>query len=460
MKLWKKLSVVTVAVLSAATLASGTAIINRSVQYNQEKTMESGRQQLESTAYALSRELEYGPLEGHGAATKNAYVNYLLKKYGADRYILIENDAVICNETPFELVNPGDERWNRKEGYGIIQKRGEQYILIIGTRVPAVGSDFSILLVQDISGLYQDMKGQIYFGLVIWAGASLGAVLVIFLLTRGMLRPLKELQKAAADISDGELGRRADVRTRDEIGVMAKAFNRMAEQIENQVTELSLVSERRRQMLGSLTHEMKTPMTSIIGYSDTLLQVKLKKEQQERALWHIRDECGRLERLSSKLMSLMGLYDNDSISMEEASMEELFERVARLEEHHLKQKKIRLVTSCSMGNKRVDRDLFESLLMNLIDNGAKASAEGDTIYLTGCENKVTVEDGGCGIPEEEIARVTEAFYMVDKARSRKAGGCGLGLALCSEIARLHGAELIIESRLGEGTRVSVVWPEE
>ena len=95
MKLWKKLSVVTVTVLSAATLASGAAIIYRSVQYNQEKTMESGRQQLESTAYALSRELEYGPLEGHGAATKNAYVNYLLKKYGADRYILIENDAVI-----------------------------------------------------------------------------------------------------------------------------------------------------------------------------------------------------------------------------------------------------------------------------------------------------------------------------------------------------------------------------
>ena len=157
MKLWKKLSVVTVTVLSAATLASGAAIIYRSVQYNQEKTMESGRQQLESTAYALSRELEYGPLEGHGAATKNAYVNYLLKKYGADRYILIENDAVICNETPFELVNPGDERWNRKEGYGIIQKRGEQYILIIVTRIPATGSNFNLLFVKDIYSLYQAM---------------------------------------------------------------------------------------------------------------------------------------------------------------------------------------------------------------------------------------------------------------------------------------------------------------
>ncbi|MDE6892846.1 MAG: sensor histidine kinase, partial [Lachnospiraceae bacterium] len=66
---------------------------------------------------------------------------------------------------------------------------------------------------------------------------------------------------------------------------------------------------------------------------------------------------------------------------------------------------------------------------------------------------------GCGIPEDEIARVTEAFYMVDKARRRRAGGCGLGLALCSEIAQLHGARLSIESRLGEGTKVSVVWKE-
>ena len=121
MKLWKKLSVVTVTVLSAATLASGAAIIYRSVQYNQEKTMESGRQQLESTAYALSRVLEYGPLEGLCAAAKNAYVEYLLKKLGADRYILVENDEVICDETTFELVDLVGERWNRKESYGDIE---------------------------------------------------------------------------------------------------------------------------------------------------------------------------------------------------------------------------------------------------------------------------------------------------------------------------------------------------
>ena len=460
MKLWIKLALMTVLVLLAATLSTGTAVIYRSLLYNQEKTMESGREQLSSTAYALARELENGPLKGYSEATKNSYINYTMKKFGASKYILIEDGTVICNMTPFELADPRDERWHQEGGYSIIQKRGEQYILIGGRIVPTSDkSSYVLVLVEDISGLYKDMNRQMVFCLWILADAAAMAMLLIFLLTRRILRPLRELQKAAMDISEGELGRRADVRTRDEIGIVARAFNRMAERIERQVTELSRVSEQRRQMLGSLTHELKTPMTSIIGYSDTLLHVNVKKEQQRRALWHIKEECSRLERLSSKLMNLMGLYENDSISMEEISMEELFAQVAGMEKFHLEQMGMTLEVTCSMGKRRVDRDLFESLLINLIDNGAKASREGGKIFLEGKENRITVRDMGCGIPEEEIGRVTEAFYMVDKARSRKAGGCGLGLALCVMIAQLHGTRLEIESKVGVGTVVSVVFPD-
>lgn len=460
MKLWIKLALTTVLVLLAATLLTGAAVIYQSLMYNQEKTMESGREQLSSTAYALARELENGPLKGYSEVTRNSYINYTMKRFGASKYILIENEKVLCNMTPFELVNPSDERWRQEGGYSIIQKSGEQYILIGGQVVPVSGTNSYILvLVEDISGLYKDRNRQMIFGLWILADAAALAMLLIFLLTRRILKPLRELQKAAMDISEGMLGRRADVHTRDEIGIMARAFNRMAERIESQVTELSRVSEQRRQMLGSLTHELKTPMTSIIGYSDTLLHVNVKKEQQTRALWHIKEECSRLERLSSKLMKLIGLYENDSISMEEVSMEELFEQAARMEKYHLEQMGITLEVTCSMGKRRVDRDLFESLLINLIDNGAKASKEGDKIFLEGEGNRITVRDRGCGIPEEEISRVTEAFYMVDKARSRKAGGCGLGLALCVMIAQLHGARLEIESRVGEGTAVSVIFQE-
>lgn len=460
MKLWIKLALTAVLVLLAATLSTGAAVIYRSLLYNQEKTMESGRQQLSSTAYALARELENGPFKGYSQATRNSYINYIMKRFGASKYILIEDGEVLCNMTPFDLANPEDERWRQEEGFGIIQKRGEQYILIGGQALPTADqSAYTLVLVQDISGLYQDMKGQMVFGLWILAAAAAVAMLLIFLLTRRILRPLRELQRAATDISEGDLGRRANVRTKDEIGVVARAFNRMAERIESQVTELSRVSEQRRQMLGSLTHELKTPMTSIIGYSDTLLHVNVKKEHRERALWHIKEQCSRLERLSSKLMNLMGLYENDSISMEEISMEALFARVAQMEKYHLEQMGMTLEVTCSMGNRRVDRDLFESLLINLIDNGAKASRPGDKIVLEGEGNRITVRDQGCGIPKEEIGRVTEAFYMVDKARSRKAGGCGLGLALCVMIARLHGSGLEIESRVGRGTAVSVIFPD-
>ncbi|MDE7334280.1 MAG: HAMP domain-containing histidine kinase [Lachnospiraceae bacterium] len=458
MKLWKKLSLVTVTVILMATGISGATVIYRSVGYNQEKTIESCEQQLHSTAYALARELENSPAKDRSEAAKNSYITYLIKKYSASKYILIEDDKVICNLTPFELKNPQDDRWSRTEGFSIIQVKGEQYILISGKKVPAAGErEYKLVLVKDISDLYRDIQKQIVADLMILALAAVLAMVIVFFVTRKIMQPLRELQQAAQDISQGKLKRRADVHTRDEVGLMAQAFNSMADRIENQVTELSKVSEQRRQMLGSLTHELKTPMTSIIGYSDTLLHVNLKKGQQERALWHIKEECRRLEHLSSKLMSLIGLYENDSIYMEETSMDELFGQVARLEEHHLQQRKVRLEYSCAMEPKKIDKDLFESLLVNLIDNGAKASREGDVILLKGEGNIITVQDFGCGIPEEEIGRVTEAFYMVDKARSRKAGGCGLGLALCILIAQLHGARVLIESKVGKGTKVSVIF---
>ena len=103
----------------------------------------------------------------------------------------------------------------------------------------------------------------------------------------------------------------------------------------------------------------------------------------------------------------------------------------------------------------VDPDLMESLLLNLIENAARASSPGETIFLTGKGSTILVEDQGCGIPEKEVGKITEAFYMVDKARSKSMGGSGLGLAICSRIALLHGAALKIESTPGEGTRVWV-----
>ena len=458
MKLWIKMSVITAAVLLVSMGISGAAVIYHSARYNKEKTIENYEQQLNAAAYAVSRELEYEPLQNFSGAAANAYYHYVIEKYDASMYILVEGERELCNLTPFELNNPGDDRWGGVEAYHMIQKLENRYILVMGIRMPVAGNDeYKLVLVRDISKIYEDIRAQAFFYVRIYLAAVLMAVVLVFLMIKKALAPLRELQRAAQDISEGRLERRAKVHTSDEIGDMAAAFNGMAAQIENQVTELSLESERRRQMLGSLTHEMKTPMTSIMGYADSLLHVNLKKEQKESALQHIYTECGRLVRISSKLMSLIGMYDNDSICMEEVSIIDLFSAVAELEEDNLKKKNMTLSYSCHMEKQIMDKDLMISLLTNLVDNAVKASENGSEIIMEAKEDRITVRDSGCGIPEDEISRVTEAFYMVDKARSRKAGGCGLGLALCGKIAELHGAELTITSKEGEGTAVSVIW---
>lgn len=460
MKLWKKLSLVAVLVMLGGMAVSGLAVINHEKQYNQEKTLESYEQQLKFTAYSLGKELESGLRAGYNQVTMNSYVDFVMKRFEGYQYILVKDGQVISNRTPYELVNPEDARWGGKEPHSVIFKRDDQYFLIMGQKISAgENSEYKLVLIQDISQLYGDLRRQAIYSLAIYLCAAAVSVVLIFLIIRKILKPLKELQSAALDISGGNLKRRAGVCTKDEIGSVAAAFNAMADQIENQVTELEQESERRLQLLGSLTHEMKTPMTSIIGYSDTLLNVNLNGEQMQRALYHMKEECSRLERLGSKLMSLMGLYDNDSICLEEIPMQEIFEKTAQLEALPLSQKGIKLEYLCATGKRKVDRDLFESLLVNLIDNSARASKAGDTIYLIGEETRIIVRDQGCGIPKEEIERVTEAFYMVDKARSRKEGGCGLGLALCARIAMLHGARLMIESELGRGTQISVVFEE-
>ena len=461
MKLWKKISLLTTSVLLVTTGVTGGIVVHRTVQYNETKTVENYEQQLHATAYALGKEISDSELEGYTEATRSSFYNYILKKYGASKYILIKDGEVVCNLTAFDLVNPREERWAGTEASADFRQVGEQHLLILGKKLPADSlSDYRLVLGQDITELYADMEKQAWLFAEIYFAAAVISVLIIFLITGRLLKPLRKLQQAAADISEGRLGQRAQAGSKDEIGAMAASFNRMADRIEEQVTELEKVSAQRGMLLGSLTHELKTPMTSIIGYSDTLLHVKLSEERREQALHRIHDECRRLERLSGKLMNLIGLYDNDSIRLEETEVEDLFSRVADLEKYHLEECGMTLETRSDGQTRRLDRDLFESLLINLIDNAVKAGKEGDAIRLEAAGNEISVTDQGRGIPPGDLPRVTEAFYMVDKSRSRKAGGIGLGLALCSRIAELHNASLHIESREGEGTRVTVVFQGE
>lgn len=283
------------------------------------------------------------------------------------------------------------------------------------------------------------------------AGMALLAVLSAFL-----TRPLNKMSRAARRMAAGDYGERLSLTGRDEIGALAESFNRMADAVEEKMEELAKAAREKEDFVANFAHELKTPLTSIIGYADTIYQKELPREETRRASWHIWNEGMRLEALSYKLMELTVLGTQE-FPLTELPADELLRDAAEGLAPIFDKKGIVFCLQADPAYVLADYDLLKTLLMNLADNSVKAGADriellGETMEQEG-KYRVCVRDNGCGMEPEELSRITEAFYMVDKARSRKQHGAGLGLALGDKIARLHGDGLSFESEKGAGTRV-------
>lgn len=340
------------------------------------------------------------------------------------------------------------------------------YLLLVST---IVLNDIPYQLVSsfDITSTYQLFHSELDLVRIISVVSGLLVAGVLLLLTQGLLSPLHNLSTTTHLIAEGDLDRRANVRGHDEVAEVARNFNIMADAIEYNVTALEQVAESRRIFIGNLAHEMKTPLTSILGFAD-LLRIKRTVTDDERQEYAdiIVEETKHLQGLSRKLMELL-TTQNVELSYEVIDSLEFSGRFQRSLTPLLERSRLKLDVKAEYFFFEADKELLTSLLYNLIDNAAKASPAGGTITLSlervfeGTRGyRISVTDEGAGIPAEQIPLLTEPFYMLDKARTRKHGGAGLGLALCVEIAKAHGATLHIESELDKGTSVQVVFPAD
>lgn len=299
----------------------------------------------------------------------------------------------------------------------------------------------------------QDIMGQ-YFTRC-YLGAMAAGTVLLGLLSALLTGPLKRMSRAARRMAEGCYEERLPQGSRDEIGGLADSFNQMAAAVEGKIEELSRAAREKEDFVENFAHELKTPLTSIIGYADTIYQKELSREENRRASWHIWNEGMRLEALSLKLMELTVLHRQE-FPLQELPGEELLADAAESLSPIFQEKGIEFQLRTEQAYVMADYDLLKTLLINLVDNSIKAGCS--RIELGGRKEEkgylVWVEDDGCGMEEEELCRITEAFYMVDKARSRKQHGAGLGLALGDRIAAVHGSRLQFESRKGFGTRVS------
>ena len=352
---------------------------------------------------------------------------------------------------------------------------GERYLRISGGF--SIGAQtLSLDTVHDISELYENRARQqnayrfiFLLTMLLCAGLAYSMALIL-------TRPLTRLSRGAREIADGNFSFRSEIRSDDEIGRLSQDFDRMADRIEENVQMLEESVKAQERFVSSFTHELKTPMTSVIGYADLLRSQELSEEERCDAANYIFMEGKRLERLSLKLMEIyVAKEGNIRLSFQDPGA--IAEDVAAHLRPIYRDRNISLETRCERGTCRLEPDLFRSLLVNLIDNAGKAIGEeghgraisekgrGETIreeghifvavHMTKDGCVLLVEDDGPGIPEEAKVHLTEAFYRVDKSRSRKQGGAGLGLTLCANIAELHGGALGFENREGGGTRVRV-----
>ena len=339
----------------------------------------------------------------------------------------------------------------------LTDSQGKRYIQL--SRAFSVGSDTVYLTAAtDLTHLYDIRARQQTTFYRIFAVMVVICTLLSYTIAYLLTRPLGRLSQAAREIAAGHWDYRVGLNTGDEIGLLTRDFDSMAERVEASVEELQAAMERQEQFVGSFTHELKTPMTSIIGYADLLRSQSLSAEEQRDAMNYIFSEGRRLERLSLTLLNIFALEDGN-LTRSPVSLQELItDLVVHLRPQYA-QAGIRLHVRCPAGVCLLEGDLIRSLLLNLLDNARKSFDHGGDIWVEakftedGCV--LAVQDNGRGIPLDALNHLTEAFYRVDKSRSRRQGGAGLGLTLCAKIAALHDGSIHFDSTPSLGTTVTV-----
>lgn len=332
---------------------------------------------------------------------------------------------------------------------------GARYLAVSGM-LDAAGETLYLDILYDVTPIFETRAAELRaYSRVFILLVGLCALLS-YALSYALTRPLTKLSEASQAISAGQLSRRADIHTSDEIGRVAQDFNAMAGTLEQNITELEESVERQKRFTASFAHEVKTPMTSIIGYADLIRSEALDGEEQRQAANFIVTEGKRLERLSQKLLQLQ-MLQGEGVELSPAQPAALLASLAAEWAPIYRSQGVTLYCSGEDGACLLEPELVKTLLINLWDNARKAGATRINtrcaMLRDGC--RITVEDDGQGIPSEAISHLTEAFYRVDKSRSRALGGVGLGLSLCQEIAIVHGGAIRFESEPGRGTAVTV-----
>jgi signal transduction histidine kinase len=286
-----------------------------------------------------------------------------------------------------------------------------------------------------------------------WRAAILSSILsmvLLYFISRRFSRPLIQMNSISREIAAGNFKRRVKVRTKDEVGQLAMNFNAMADSLEN----LELM---RRSFVANVSHELRSPLTSMRGYIQGVLDKTISVEEQDKYLKIAFDETERMNRLINELLDLSRI-ESGQFPIKEAAIDinETIRRVLIAREDRINEKGMDVEVDFEKDVCLVegDPDRLQQVVINLLDNAIKFNREGGKITLKTWLHKdniyVKVADEGPGISKEEAVHIWEPFYQIDKSRSQKKGGTGLGLSIVKKIIEEHGQNIWLNSEEGKG----------
>lgn len=377
----------------------------------------------------------------------------LLRLSDENREVLYASDGFVADTV---LLADLEEQMR---AYQIIHPDRHYYVQT-GIIVNALGRVLYLETMRDVTEVYAERtRGfAVYRGLTILILVCSSIVMYIF--SCWLTKPVRLLTRATKKMTAGDYSYRAEQISSDEMGQLTTDFNHMAKVVEENIQKLKEEIRAREDFIAAFSHELKTPLTAVIGYADMLRSRKLDDEKHFLSANYIYTEGKRLETMSLRLLDIIVTrrYEHEP---QETDVAELF---GYLQDLYRERDDWTVTFQYEPGRVLAEANLLKSVLLNLADNACKASEPGGIVEVLG-ENREEgycfgVKDHGVGIPPEECRKITEAFYMVDKSRSRSHNGAGLGLALCVEILKLHHSTLMIDSTPGKGSFFWFVIPWE
>lgn len=378
-------------------------------------------------------------LENSGQGTRR-----LLRLSDENREVLYVSDGFV--EDTVLLSDIGEQI----RVYQIIHPDRHYYIQT-GVMIHTLDRILYLETMRDVTEVYAERtRGfAVYRGLTFLILVCSSIVMYIF--SYWLTKPIRILTQATKKMTEGDYSSRAEQISNDEMGQLTEDFNHMAMVVEENIHKLREEIRAREDFIAAFSHELKTPLTAVIGYADMLRSRKLDDEKHFLSANYIYTEGKRLETMSLRLLDIIVTkrYQHEP---QDVDVADLF---GYLQDLYAEKEEIKMIVQYEPGRIRAEANLLKSVLLNLADNACKASEPGSTVHVCGEREedgyRFIVRDHGVGIPPEECQKITEAFYMVDKSRSRSHNGAGLGLALCVEILKLHGSTLEIESTPGVGS---------